>query len=111
MAYNEPFAQRVRQALSPLPDVEEKRMFGGLAFMVDKKMCVTVGADRMMFRINPVLHEEAVSKPGCSTVSMGGRQYKGYVHVATTNLANEDDFAYWLRLALDYNKIAKASRK
>jgi len=53
MPANESLARRVRAALAPLGGVEEKRMFGGLAFMVDGKMCVTVGKDRIMCRISP----------------------------------------------------------
>jgi TfoX/Sxy family transcriptional regulator of competence genes len=97
-------------ALSHLPKVEEKKMFGGLAFIVDKKMCITAGADRIMCRINPAIHEEAIKRKGCSTVIMRGREYKGYVHVNDESLKNKKDFNYWIQLALDYNKIAKASK-
>ncbi len=79
--------------------------------MVDKKMCITAGADRIMCRINPAIHEEAIKRKGCSTVIMRGREYKGYVHVNEESIKNKKDFDYWIQLALDYNKIAKASRK
>ncbi len=98
-------------ALSHLPKVEEKKMFGGLAFIVDKKMCITAGADRIMCRIDPANHEEAIKRKGCSTVIMRGREYKGYVHVNEESIKNKKDFDYWIQLALDYNKIARASRK
>ncbi len=111
MAYNGKLANRIRMALSHLPKVEEKKMFGGLAFMVDKKMCITAGADRIMCRINPAIHEEAIKRKGCSTEIMRGREYKGYVHVNEESIKNKKDFDYWIQLALDYNKIAKASRK
>ncbi len=110
MAYNGKLANRIRMALSHLPKVEEKKMFGGQAFMVDKKMCITAGADRIMCRINPAIHEEAIKRKGCSTVIMRGREYKGYVHVNDESLKNKKDFNYWIQLALDYNKIAKASK-
>ncbi len=110
MAYNERLANRIRIALSHLPNVEEKKMFGGLAFMVDKKMCITAGADRIMCRINPGIHEEVIKRKGCSTLIMRGREYKGYVHVNEESIKNKKDFDYWIQLALDYNKIAKASK-
>ncbi len=110
MAYNEKLADRIRIALSHLPNVEEKKMFGGLAFMVDKKMCITAGADRIMCRINPDIHEEVIKRKGCSTVIMRGREYKGYVHVNEESIKNKKDFDYWIQLALDYNKIAKSSK-
>ncbi|MEO6000413.1 MAG: TfoX/Sxy family protein [Chitinophagaceae bacterium] len=111
MAYNEKLAHRIRIALSHLPKVEEKKMFGGLAFMVDDKMCINVGADRIMCRIDSASHDEVIRKKGCSTVIMGGREYKGYIHVNEDSIKNKKDFDYWIALALDFNKIAKASKK
>ena len=111
MAYNEELADRIRIALSHIPKVEEKKMFGGLAFMVDDKMCVTAGADRIMCRIDPALHDEVIRKKGCTTVIMGGREYKGYVHVSEDSIKKKKDFDYWIGLALDFNKIAKTSKK
>ena len=111
MAYNEKLAERIRTAMAHLPDVKEKRMFGGLAFMLDDKLCVTAGTDRMMLRIDPALHDEAVKKQGCSTVLMKGREYRGYVHVNEDSLKNNKDLKYWVGLAIEYNKIAKSSKK
>lgn len=111
MAYNEKLAGRIRKALAHLPNVKEKKMFGGMAFMVDDKMCITVGADKMMFRIDPAIHNEATKKKGCCTVIMRGREYKGYVHVNQDSIQNERDFDYWIKLALNYNKIAKSSKE
>lgn len=111
MAYNETLAIRVREALTHLPGVEEKKMFGGLAFMVDGKMCITVGRDRIMCRINPLLHNEALKKEGASTVVMGGKNYKGYIHIKEEAIIAREDFQYWLDLALEFNKTTKASGK
>ena len=111
MAYSEQLASRIRAVLSDVPKVEEKRMFGGLAFMVDHKMCITAGANRIMCRIDPALHEEAISRPGCTTVIMRGREYKGYVHIAGQVIKTKDDLHYWIELALDYNKTAKPSKR
>ena len=111
MAFSEKLADRIRVGLSHLPKVEEKKMFGGLAFMVDNKMCITVGADRIMCRIDPAIYQEAIKRKGCSPVIMRGREYKGYVHVNEDAIKNKEDFDYWIGLALDYNKIAKSSRK
>lgn len=112
MAYDEELADRIRKALAHLPNVKEKKMFGGLAFMVDNKMCITTaGPDRIMCRIDPAIHNEASKRKGCSTVIMRGREYKGYVHVNKDSIKNKKDFDYWVGLALDYNKIAKSSKK
>jgi TfoX/Sxy family transcriptional regulator of competence genes len=110
MPYNEKLANRVRLALSHLPDVKEKKMFGGLAFMVNNKMCITIGADRIMCRIDPTIHEEAIKRKGTRTMIMRGREYKGYVHVNEDSIKDKEDFDYWIQVSLDYNKIAKGSK-
>ncbi|GEO10022.1 TfoX/Sxy family protein [Segetibacter aerophilus] len=111
MAYSEKLANRLREALAHLPEVEEKKMFGGLAFMVDNKMCVTAGKDRIMCRIDPALHDHEISKKGVETVKMSNREYKGYVHVNEHVIETDEDLHYWIQLALDFNKVAKASKK
>ncbi len=111
MAYNEKLVDRLREALTGLPKIEEKKMFGGVAFMVDGKMCITVGMDRIMCRIDPAIHDEAIKNNGVKTMSMKGRDYKGYIHVNEDIIQTKKKLGYWIGLALDYNKIAKASRK
>jgi len=107
MAYSEMLANKIRDALSHLPQVMEKKMFGGLAFIVSNKMCISVGANRIMCRIDPVIHEKVIKRKGCHTVVMGGREHKGYVYVDEKNIKNKKYFDYWIGLALNYNKVAK----
>ena len=109
MTYNEALADRVKAALAHMRRVEEKKMFGGLAYMVHDKMCVTVGKDRLMVRIDPAIHDTALERKGCRTMTMKGRTYRGYVFVDADALRTKRDFDYWIGLALDYNKKAKAS--
>ncbi len=111
MAYNEKLTQRVREALKDVPDIEEKRMFRGITFMVDGKMCISVGDDEIMCRIDPELHEASVAKRGCRTVEMRGRAYRGYVYVKEDTIEAAKDFNHWIALALDFNKRAKAAKK
>ena len=111
MAYNEKLTSRVREALSHLPKVEEKRMFRGVTFMVNGKMCVSAGDDRIMCRIDPAIHEEAIKRKGCSTMTMGGREYKGYVEVKEDCIKTKKDLDYWISLAIEFNKNAKPARK
>lgn len=102
---------RVKAALAHVPRVEEKKMFGGTAFMVRGKMCVTAREERIMCRIDPAIHDAALERKGCRTVVMNGRQYRGYVHVDAAALRTKRDLEYWVGLALDYNKRAKASNR
>src|SRR5438105_12039232 len=109
MAYNEKLTNRVRSALAHLSKVEEKKMFRGVTFMVDEKMCISAGDDELMCRIDPALHEELIQKKGCRSVQMKGREYKGYVYVNKDAIKTKKDFDYWIELALDFNKKAKAA--
>lgn len=112
MAYNEDLAERVRRELSQVPDVLEKQMFGGLTFMVNNKMCVGVVHNDLMCRIDPSNHTAAIKLPGARTMDMmKGREIMGYVFVDKVGLRSEKSFKYWINLALEYNKKAKAAKK
>ncbi len=111
MAYCEKLADRVREALVDIPKVAEKKMFRGITFMVDNKMCISVRDDEIMCRIDPTLHNTAIEKTGCRTLVMKGREYKGYVLVTEECLKTKVQFDYWINLALDFNKRAKTSKK
>ncbi len=112
MAYNEKLADRVREIIVLTnKKVEEKRMFGGLCFMVDDKMCIGVESERMMVRIDPDIFDEAVEKDGCMPMDFTGKAMKGFVFVSGDFLNTKKQLEYWMKLALEYNDIAKASKK
>ncbi|MCG1035731.1 TfoX/Sxy family protein [Polaribacter sargassicola] len=89
----------------------EKKMFGGNCFMVDEKMCVAVMKDEIMARINPNIYLESLEKEGCKEMSFTGKAMKGYVLLSVDAYDLDKDLYYWLQLALDFNPLAKASRK
>ena len=107
----ETLTERVRKAFVSVPEVEEKRMFGSVAFMVRGKMCVTARAERIMCRIDPALHERAIEHPGCETVRMRGREYRGYVFVRAESVATNRALKHWLDLALNYNRRVSIEEK
>ncbi|MDD4971230.1 MAG: TfoX/Sxy family protein [Paludibacter sp.] len=109
MSINENLTSRVREALSKESSVEEKRMFSGITFMVNDKMCISVGDDRIMCRIDPEIHEEAIKRKASRTVIKKGREYKGYVYIQEEGLKTKEDFEYWITLALAFNKKVKAA--
>jgi hypothetical protein len=113
MAYNMKLADRVREYLVHLPDIhiEEKKMFGGLAFLVNGKMCVNVSGENLMCRFDPILHKEISKRKGFQTMMMKGKAYKGYCYVKPEGIKKENDFKYWINLCLSFNKQAKSSRK
>jgi TfoX/Sxy family transcriptional regulator of competence genes len=111
MAYNEKLTARIREALAHMPKVEEKRMFRGVTFMVNNKMCITAGDNKIMCRIDPAIHEEVIKRKGCETVKMKGREYKGYVYVREEGIKTKKGLDHWIQLALEFNKLAKSSKK
>lgn len=111
MAYNEKLTARIRDALADIPNVEEKRMFRGVTFMVNDKMCITAGDNKIMCRIDPAVHEQVLKRKGCETVKMKGREYKGFVYVSQEGTKTKNDLDYWVQLSLEFNKRAKSSRK
>jgi len=112
MAYNEKLADRTREiiALSE-KKIEEKKMFGGLCFMVNDKMCVGVEKERLMIRLDPDKYDEVMEKEGCRPMDFTGRVMKGFVFVDADVLNTKKKLEYWVKLALEFNKKAKASRK
>ena len=111
MAYNEQLNNRIREALAEMPVVEEKLMFGGVCYMVNEKMCVGVVGDEMMCRIGEENYENALEKPGCREMVFTGKPMKGYVYVGEEGIKSARDFNYWIQLCLDYNPLAKSSKK
>lgn len=112
MAYNEKLADRVRELLLlHTKKVEEKAMFGGLCFMVNNKMCVGVEKERLMVRLDPAKYEEVMEKEGCKPMDFTGKVMKGFVFVDIDALNTKKKLEYWIKLAMEYNKTAKPSRK
>ena len=112
MAFNEKLADRIREMIAVShKKVEEKRMFGGLCFMVNGKMCVGVEKERLMVRLDPAKYDEVMEKEGCKPMDFTGKVMKGYVFVDIDALNTKKKLEYWMDLALEYNKTAKASKK
>jgi TfoX/Sxy family transcriptional regulator of competence genes len=111
MAYNENLAERIRERLSELPNVFEKKMMGGLTFMYNDKMCVGIIKDDLMCRIDPAIHNECVEKNGCRTMDFTKKPMIGYVLLEEIAIQSPKDFDYWINLALDFNSRAKSSKR
>lgn len=111
MAYNENIAERVRISLLARTKVEEKKMMGGLTFMVNGKMCVGILKDDLMVWIDPEIYEAALKRKGCREMDFTGRPMKGFVFVDNNDTKNKRDLDYWINLALDFNHKAKSYKK
>jgi TfoX/Sxy family transcriptional regulator of competence genes len=111
MPYNHHLADRVREALSVLPDVEERIMFSGVCFMVNGKMCVCVSGENLLCRIGVDAIQANPDRNGCSQAVMKDRVMKDYVYVSPEGFTTAADFKYWIDLSLEFNPNATASKK
>ncbi len=118
MAYNEFLADRLRQSFKEKKAAfQENKMFGGLCFMVDDKMCCGVHFDKkkntdlMMARIGEAATPKALERTGCHPMDFTGRPMKGYVFLTPEAIDNDEDLAFWVQLCLDFNPMAKTSKK
>jgi len=112
MAYNEKLADRIRELLADANvNVFEKKMFSGLSFLVNDKMCVSVAKnDRVLIRLSPADYEEAVEINGVELMLRNGKALKGYVFVNASVLRTDKELKHWVDLALAFNPIAKSSK-
>ncbi|WP_127129587.1 TfoX/Sxy family protein [Pseudoflavitalea rhizosphaerae] len=113
MAFNTKLADRLREYLASVPGISigEKKMFSGMAFMVNGKMCVNVSGENLMCRFDPALQEEVAGRIGYEPMIMKGRELTGYCYVSPEGFKTKKDFEYWVKLCLEFNNKAKASKK
>lgn len=111
MAYNEKLVDRIREYLIDQKQIAEKKMFSGMCFMVNDKMCVCVREDEMLCRIGPDEYEAALEKPGCRPMIHNGKTMTGFVFINEEGMKTKKLFEYWIELALAFNKEAKKSKK
>jgi TfoX/Sxy family transcriptional regulator of competence genes len=113
VAYDEELAARIRAALATQTSVREVRMFGGLSFMVNEAMVVNAGsAGDLLVRVDPRRHEEYLQVEGAYQAEMGaGRTMgKGWLAVDADSVAGEDELAFWLDAALEFNSTTAAAK-
>ncbi len=112
MAYDTYLAERIRNYLKEKHVLNtEKQMMGGLAFMVDEKMCVGIVKDDLMARVGPELEEEARNRTHVRPMDFTGRPMKGYIFVSPEGVDNDEHLAYFIDLALEFNPLAKKSKR
>jgi TfoX/Sxy family transcriptional regulator of competence genes len=108
---DEQLVERVRAALSGVSKLKEKRMFGGVGFMIRGNLCVTARPTRIMCRIDPATHTAAIKRKGVQSVIMKGRVYQGYVHVDAAALKTQKALRYWVGQALEFNRTLPEADK
>jgi len=108
MAYDEGLAQRLRVQLRSRRDVSERKMFGGICFMVRGHMCVGIVKQKLMARVGPERHAEALEQPHTRTMDFTHRPMQGYVFVEPAGYATDADLAAWVKRTLDFNATLPA---
>jgi hypothetical protein len=112
MAYDEYLAERIRLKFKELDiPFEDKKMMGGICFMVNDKMCIGIVKEKLMARIGPDKRDEAFSRTGCHEMDFTHRPMKGFIFVEPEGVDKDQDLEYFIKLALAYNPLAKSSKK
>lgn len=111
MAYDEFLGDRIRQILtSKKVNFIDKKMMGGLVFMVNDKMCCGIHIDKkygdslLMARIGEEAYQNEISKEICLSMDFTGRPMKGYIYVIPDGFDKDKDLEHWVCLALEFNK-------
>lgn len=112
MAYSELLADRIRSILkSKQVHFMEKKMMGGLTFMVNDKMCLGIIKEDLMARIDPEVYTETLRKTGCREMDFTGKPMKGYIMVNPKGIDMDSELEFYIDLALKFNPKAKSSKK
>ena len=110
MAFNEHLADRVRQKLVNKGPIEEKKMMGGLIFMVNHKMCVgvdmdkTTSQDRLMVRVGKLAWENLLNQKRSREMDFTGKVMRGFLFIDPTGFDAEEDLDFWIDAALEFNR-------
>lgn len=102
MAFDEAVARRVRDALTGFPSVVEKKIFGGVSFMVRGNMCCGVIGDRLMVRVGAQAYEAALARPHVKVMDFAGRPMKGFVFVEPDGFASDGELREWIAQGMEF---------
>jgi TfoX/Sxy family transcriptional regulator of competence genes len=98
MAYDQELAERIRELVAGEPGLTEKRMFGGLAFLIGGNMAVSAsGRGGLLVRVDPADSDALIATTGAELAEMRGRPMPGWLRVAPENVATASDLATWVR--------------
>jgi TfoX/Sxy family transcriptional regulator of competence genes len=111
MVYNETLADRIRAIVGDGPGLTERKMFGGIAFMLNGNMFCGITRDDLIVRVGSDLFEEALRRPGARPAEMGGRPMKGMTFVAPEGYASDDELRGWVEQTLEYSRSLPAKKK
>jgi TfoX/Sxy family transcriptional regulator of competence genes len=102
MAFNEALAERIRQRLARRKNVEEKKMFGGVGFLLNGNLLMGVWKDSLIARVGADEGEQALKEPHVSEFDITGRAMKGWVLVAPEGVEADDELSGWVQRAVKF---------
>jgi TfoX/Sxy family transcriptional regulator of competence genes len=102
MAYDEGLAERIRGVLDELPGVSEKRMFGGVAFLIKGHMSVGIVRDKLMVRVGPESYDRVLRERHARRMDFTGKPMKGFVYVVPAGYESDADLQRWVDLGVRY---------
>lgn len=102
MAYDERLADRIRELIGAVDGVEERRMFGGLCFLVHGNMCCGVLGDRLVLRLGEAAARRALEQDHTAVMDFTGRPSRTMIYVSAPGFATESDLSRWIERALSY---------
>ena len=102
MVYNEKLANRIRKMLATQKGLTEKKMFGGISFMVNGNMCCGILKNSLVVRIGPKKYEKALTEPNVRPMDLTGRPLKGIIYVDPDGYRKEEDLAKWVKQGIDF---------
>lgn len=108
MAFDPGVAERLREALRDRADVSEKRMFGGIAFMLRGHMLAGVVGEVLMARVGPPRYADLLRRPHAREMDFTGKPLKGFIYVDPPGFAEDADLAAWLAACLEFNATQAA---
>ena len=109
MAYDEQLAERIRAVLATEPGLTEKRMFGGLAFLINGNMAVSAsGQGGLLLRVEPAQTDSLISTPHVRRFAMRGREMDGWLRVDEQAVATDDELRRWVAHGVDYARSLPA---
>ena len=102
MAYSEALEQRIKDHIGDHPAVVDKKMFGGVAFLLQHNMAVGVHKEDLMVRVGPDRHDDSLAQPGVVVFDISGRPMKGWILVQADAIADDDALSNWIEQGMDF---------
>ena len=103
MGYDEALAQRIRDLIGPDPELTEKKMFGGLAFLIRGHLAISAsGQGGVLVHVDPARADDLVASTNATVAVMRGREMPGWLRVAAAHLATDDSLSPWVELGIGH---------